>query len=615
MQFREQLTPTESTQFTIINEKESLNAWLKKLASTTHLCIETLITGGVPLNAEANLIGIALAINENEAVYIPLAHKDLNGSLQLDKAWVLAELQPIFSNPNKVLIGHNLKPILQILIKEGLKITAKLWDNMLAAYVLESSASRYDLNSIVLHHLQQNSTTLEELLGKGSKQLSFDQITLDKASHFAAENVHLGFKLFSILQDKISKKPELQNVLHEIDFSLLPVLTQIELHGVLIDVEMLNKQSQGLEITCEKTQNQVHQLAGEVFNLISPKQLQNILFEKLKLPVSKKTPKGQASTAEDVLQELARTYEIAQLLLTHRNLTKLKTTYVDKLPQQINLHTHRVHTCYQQTGTVTGRLSSKDPNLQNIPIRSEEGRKIRQAFIAPAGYKIISADYSQVELRIMAHLSQDPGLLSAFASLQDIHQSTAAEVFGVSLDQVTPNQRRSAKAINFGLMYGMSSFGLAQQLSISRQQAQDYIDIYFQRYPLVFQYINQARQLATEQGYVTTLFGRCIFVADIKSNNLQRRLAAERAAINAPLQGSAADIIKLAMIEIDKQFSQNHLPAFMIMQVHDELVFEVKENSTDEAKTIIKASMENVLDLSVPLVVDIGIGNNWDEAH
>lgn len=606
----------DTIHYTIVNDKQTFQEWLTRLQTVTHFAMETLIADFNPLAATAKLIGIGFSLSPNENIYIPLSQEGLIPiDHTLEKHWVLSQLKPVLADSHKTIIGHHLKLTLQILAKEHINITANLWDNMLAAYVLDSASNRYDLESMVLRYLKQHVTSAEELLGKGNKQLSFYQLPVETAALYLTTRTHYSFTLHTELKEKISENQDLERVLNQIDFALLPVLSHIELHGVLIDKVMLNQQSSELQITCDQIQNQVYLLAGETFNLSSPKQLQTILFDKLKLPVSKKTPKGQASTAEDVLQELAHTYEIAKLILMHRNLTKLKTTYVDKLPLQINTITGRVHTCYQQTGTVTGRLSSKDPNLQNIPVRREEGRRIRRAFIAPLGYRLIAADYSQVELRIMAHLSQDPGLLSAFASNQDIHLSTAAEVFGVGLSEVTQDQRRNAKAINFGLMYGMSSFGLSQQLGISREQAQHYINIYFQRYPKVYQYVEESRQLAAKQGFVLTLFGRCITVADIKSNNYQRRQAAERAAINAPLQGSAADIIKLAMIDIDKQFLIQKIDAHMIMQVHDELVFEVKDEMVEITKDIIKQSMETVINLSVPLVVDIGIGNNWDEAH
>ncbi len=563
----------------------------------------------------AKMIGVALAVPNEPAVYIPLQHDYLGAPTQLDAQMILVAIKKIVADPNKLVVGHHLKFSLKVLLQQGAQIQAKLWDNLLAAYVLDSNAARRDLSALSLKYLSCPAQDIEELAGKGAKQLAFNQIPIEKAVFYAAERVDLALQLQTILQKKLEENTSLLFVFEKIEIALLPILAKMENAGVLVDVEKLKTHSATLSQQISALEQDVYALAGQEFNLSSPKQLQEILYTQLKLPILKKTPTGQPSTAEDILQELALDYPIPKLVLVHRSLSKLKSTYADALPEQVNSQSGRVHTSYQQAVTSTGRLSSTDPNLQNIPIRSEEGRKIRQAFIAPPGFKILSADYSQVELRIMAHLSNDPGLRRAFAENIDVHRATAAEVFGLPVDQVTSEQRRRAKAINFGLIYGMSAYGLARQLGIAREEAERYIQIYFSRYPKVQEYMESTRRLALKQGFVETLFGRRVGVADIRAAQQQRRLAAERQAINAPLQGTAADMIKLAMIAINHCIIEKNLPLKMIMQVHDELVFEADAQSIDLLTTEIRHCMEGVAQLSVPLLVDIGAGPDWDEAH
>lgn len=596
---------------TIFNESEFENL-LEKLIQSPLLAmaIETAPTDVM----NSKLVGIAFAAPGVGAAYVPLAHDYIDAPVQLSLEWILQKLQPIFSDHHKIIVAHQLKYILKILNQYGVKLENQLWDTLLAAYVLDSGGGRYDIETLALKYLAYQALSLEELTGKGVKRLPFNQVSIEKAALYAAENAEVLLKLYSVLTAQLSQNEELLSVFNQIEMPLLPVLSTMEQKGVLIDAEKLREHSQELHHHLINIEKEVHGLAGEVFNLSSSKQLQVILYEKLKLPILKKTPTGQPSTAEEVLQELSSEYPIPHLVLTYRSLSKLKSTYTDRLVHDIHPHTARVHTSYQQAVTSTGRLSSVDPNLQNIPIRSQEGRRIRQAFIAPPGFKILAADYSQVELRIMAHLSDDPGLLRAFAQGVDIHQATAAEVYGIELNQVSDLQRRNAKAINFGLMYGMSSFGLSQQLNISREEAQHFIDLYFHRYPQVLEYMEKARVLGAQNGFVKTLFGRRVQLPDIKSSNQFRRLAAERQAINAPLQGTAADIIKLAMICISDWLSKNSC-GHMIMQVHDELVFEVLDTEVEHLCTEVRRCMENVAKLKVPLVVDIGVGDNWDEAH
>jgi DNA polymerase I len=587
--------------------------WLQKLVENPVISLDTETTNLDAMRAE--LVGISFAIPGGQAAYVPLAHDYTGAPDQLDREMVLRELAPLLNDPKKIVVGQNLKYDLKILAHAGVSLQAQCWDSLLAAYILDSSATRYDLDTLAFKYLSYQTVTFTDIAGKGAKQLTFNQVPIEKAAFYAAEDADVALRLYEVLNPQLQAESQLQTVFQKIDMPLMPVLAKMEQTGVLIDAQKLHQQSEALQHRIQALQAQVYDLSGEEFNLNSAKQLQAVLYEKLHLPILKKTPTGQPSTAEEVLEELAADYPIPQLILTYRSLSKLKSTYTDRLPEEMNPRTGRIHTSYHQAGTSTGRLSSSDPNLQNIPVRSEEGRKIRQAFIAPDGYQILAADYSQVELRIMAHLAQDPGLLNAFSRGEDVHRATAAEVYGISLAEVTAEQRRSAKAINFGLMYGMSSFGLSQQLGISREEAQRHMDVYFKQYPRVREYMEQARQLAARQGYVTTLLGRRVQVADIRSPNQFRRQAAERQAINAPLQGTAADIIKLAMICIDDWIREAKTQARMIMQVHDELIFEVPNAELETVSREVRRCMEHVVELSVPLVVDIGIGANWDEAH
>lgn len=533
---------------------------------------------------------------------------------QLDEKTVLAMLKPLLENANKAKLGQNLKYDAHVLANHGITLKGIAEDTMLESYVLDST-QRHDMDNMALRLLGHNTIHFEDIAGKGVKQLTFNQIDLEQAGPYAAEDADITLQLHEKLSADLKALPSLLKVYREIELPLLPVLQGIERNGVKVDAAMLNKQSKQFAKRLVEIEKEAFEVAGESFNLASPKQLQVILFEKMALPVVKKTPKGQPSTAEDVLQELADEYELPRLLLEHRSLSKLKSTYTDKLPLQINADTGRVHTSYNQTVAATGRLSSTDPNLQNIPVRSEEGRRIRQAFIADEGYVLLAADYSQIELRIMAHLSQDKSLLDAFAQGVDVHRATAAEVFGVALDAVENEQRRAAKAINFGLIYGMSAFGLAKQLGIGRYEAQDYVNLYFERYPGVKKYMDETREQAHKNGYVETVFGRRLYLPEINSRNGQRRQYAERTAINAPMQGTAADIIKHAMINVDAALKQSKLDARVVMQVHDELVVEVAVKQVDALSDLLRTNMEQAAELSVPLVVDIGSGNNWDEAH
>jgi len=593
-------------------KKADFEKWLQKLKKATYFALDTETTSLDSM--QADLVGLSFSVTAGEAAYVPVAHDYMGAPEQLDKSWVLKQLKPLLEDPQRNIIGQNLKYDYEILANCGIRIRANMWDTLLASYVIDSASARHDLDTLALKYLQRDTIKFEDVAGKGKNQLTFNEVPLETAVPYAAEDADIALQLHQKLEP-LFKKDHFEKVLKEIEWPLMPILAEMEFYGVLIDADMLKQQSQRLAKKLKTLENKIYDMAGEEFNISSTKQLREILFDKLEIPVLKKTPTGQASTSEEVLQELALDYPIPKLILEYRSFSKLKSTYTDKLPEQINPKTKRVHTNYIQTGTSTGRLASKNPNLQNIPIRSEEGRKIRQAFIAPRGHKIVAADYSQVELRIIAHLSQDPGLLSAFEQGLDVHASTASEVFGVGLKEVTPDQRRSAKVINFGLMYGMSSYGLAQQLGMSRKEAQAHIDVYFSRYPKVHGYMEAARLKASEQGYVETLFGRRLSIPEIKSSNHQRRKAAERAAINAPLQGTAADIIKLAMICVDEWLQHSRIDVKMIMQVHDELVFEVANDAVDKAKKHIRDCMEGAAKLSVPLIVDIGVGSNWDEAH
>ena len=563
----------------------------------------------------AKIVGVSFAVTPGTAAYLPLAHDYAGVPDQLNRTEILEQLRPLLENPHKAKLGQNLKYDAHVLANHGIILRGIAHDTMLESYVLNSTATKHNMDDLAKEYLGVTTIHYEDVAGKGAKQIPFQEVPLEQAAPYAAEDADITLRLHQVLMAKLQQSPSLLALYSEIEIPLISVLARIESNGVLIDTAMLAQQSLELANHIVALEQQAHDLAGRVFNLGSPKQIQDILYDQQKLPVLKKTPKGQPSTEESVLQELALNYPLPKLILDYRSLSKLKSTYTDKLPQQVDDRTGRIHTSYHQAVAATGRLSSSDPNLQNIPVRSEEGRKIRQAFIAPPGYKIVAADYSQIELRIMAHLSADTGLLKAFSEGQDVHRATAAEVFGVAPELVTTDLRRSAKAINFGLIYGMSSFGLAQQLGLSRSQAQSYIDLYFARYPGVKLYMDGIRELAREQGYVETLFGRRLYLPEIKSRNAARRQYAERTAINAPMQGTAADIIKRAMISADQWLRQEKPDAKMIMQVHDELVFEVAKDQLDQCTAAIRAIMCSAADLHVPLIVDIGVGNNWDEAH
>ncbi|MBW5802910.1 DNA polymerase I [Coxiella endosymbiont of Ornithodoros amblus] len=600
-------------QYATITDKKTFEKWVKKLADAKVFAFDTEATD---FNAiQAKLVGISFATSPYEAAYVPLEHDYTGAPAQLDKEEVLRELKPLLEDQNQTIIFQNLKYNGEVLAKEGITIRTKTYDTLLESYVLNSSSTRHDLNTLAFKYLGRMMMKFEDVAGKGMKQISFNHVTLDKATAYAAEDVDVAFQLHHKLMPLIEKEKNLKKVFEQIEMPLVPILMQMEMRGVLVDIAMLQAQSIELGGRIALLEQKAYKLVGREFNLSSPKQLQTILYEELKLPIFKKTPGGQPSTAENVLQDLALNYPLPKVILEHRSLTKLKTTYTDRLPVQVHLAGRRIHTSYNQTVTSTGRLSSNNPNLQNIPVRTEEGRKIRRAFIAPPGFQMVAADYSQVELRIIAHISKDPSLIRAFDKEWDIHRATAAEVLGVNLEQVTPEQRRRAKAINFGLLYGMSSFGLARQLGIGRDLAQEYIDIYFKRYPKVHEYMQKIRIIAFTQGYVETLFGRRVYLPDIHASNMQHRRAAERAAINAPMQGTAADIIKIAMIKVSDWLQKTPVEAHLIMQVHDELVFEVAEKDLEKVIPQIKKSMEEAVALSVPLMVDVGAGGNWDESH
>lgn len=600
--------------YVTILDDATFTDWLARLKKADVFAFDTETDGLDTLTA--NLIGLSFAIAPGEAAYLPVAHDYLDAPPQLDRAYVLEALKPLLEDDKALKVGQNLKFDMSLLARYGIEMRGIAYDTMLESYVLDSVGGRHDMDSLADRYLGHKTITFEEIAGKGKNQLTFNQIALEQAAPYAAEDADVTLQLHLAMWPQLQQSAELLTVFNEIEMPLLPVLSHIERTGVLIDPAILSAHSQELAKRLAELEAQAHELAEEPFNLASTKQLQAILYEKQKLPVLKKTPGGAPSTNEEVLAELALDYPLPKVILEYRGLAKLKTTYTDKLPLMINPVSGRVHTSYHQAVTATGRLSSSDPNLQNIPVRNDEGRRIRQAFIAPEGYRIVAADYSQIELRIMAHLSQDEGLLKAFAEGKDIHRATASEVFGVPLDKVTGEQRRSAKAINFGLIYGMSAFGLARQLGIPRGEAQRYMDLYFERYPGVLDYMERTRQQASEQGYVSTLDGRRLYLPDVRSSNAMRRKAAERAAINAPMQGTAADIIKRAMIEVDAWLQGQEKPLVRaIMQVHDELVFEVHESVIEEASQRIRQLMEDSMTLAVPLKVDVGVGMNWDEAH
>ncbi|MCR9709614.1 DNA polymerase I [Vibrio parahaemolyticus] len=604
----------DRSQYETILDEASFNAWLEKLKAAELFAFDT-ETDSLDYMV-ANLVGLSFAIDEGIAAYVPVAHDYLDAPEQLDRDWVLEQLKPILEDDAQAKVGQNLKYDASVLARYGIEMKGIKYDTMLASYVYNSVGGKHDMDSLALRFLQHSCISFEQIAGKGKNQLTFNQIELEQASPYAAEDADVTLRLHNRLFANIEQDEKLKSVYEEIEMPLFPVLSRIERTGVLIDDMKLSAQSVEIAARLEELEQKAYEIAEQEFNMNSPKQLQAILFEKMGLPVVKKTPSGTPSTNEEVLQELALDYPLPKLILEYRGLAKLKSTYTDKLPKMINPSTGRVHTSYHQAVTATGRLSSTDPNLQNIPIRNEEGRRIRQAFVAPAGYKILAVDYSQIELRIMAHLSGDQALLDAFRDGKDIHAATAAEIMGVSIDQVSSEQRRRAKAVNFGLIYGMSAFGLAKQLGIPRGEAQAYMDKYFERYPGVMQYMEDTRSAAADKGYVETIFGRRLHLPEIKSRNGMRRKAAERAAINAPMQGTAADIIKKAMLLVDQWIQEEgNGRVKLLMQVHDELVFEVEESSLSEIESKVQKLMESAAELKVPLVAEAGHGDNWDQAH
>lgn len=604
----------DKSKYETVLDEERFNAWVEKLVNAELFAFDTETTSLNYMDAE--LVGVSFCIEEGEAAYVPVAHDYPDAPAQLSREFVLDALKPILESDKVIKVGQHIKYDKNVLANYDITLNGIGFDTMLESYVLNSTAQRHDMDSLALAYLGHKTIHFEEIAGKGAKQLTFNQISLEEAGPYAAEDADITLRLHNAIWTKLKDIPELKNLLIDVEVPLACVLSRMEQEGVLIDSQKLRQQSQDLATRIAELEKEVHEEAGEPFNLGSTKQLQQILFEKMSLPIIKKTPKGAPSTSEDVLQELALEYPLPKKIMEYRGLTKLKNTYTDKLPKMINHRTGRVHTSYHQAVTATGRLSSTDPNLQNIPIRNEEGRRVRQAFIPREGNKFVAADYSQIELRIMAHLSGDKGLLDAFAHGKDIHKATASEVFGVPLDEVTTEQRRSAKAINFGLIYGMSAFGLSKQLNIPRNEAQKYMDLYFERYPGVLEYMDSTRESAKEKGYVETVFGRRLYLPDIKASNGARRKGAERAAINAPMQGTAADIIKMAMIKVDDWIRKNASDdVTMMMQVHDELVFEIKEDKVETYVSTITALMESAATLNVPLVVEAGVGDNWDEAH
>ena len=597
-------------------EQARFDAWLKKLEAAELIAFDTETTSLDP--QQAQVVGVSFAVEAGEAAYVPLAHSYMGVPAQLDRDAVLRALKPILEDPAKAKVGQHAKYDMNVLAHATtpIEVQGVAFDTMLESYVLDSTATRHDMDSLAMKYLEHSTIRFEDIAGKGAKQLTFDQIALEQAGPYAAEDADVTLRLHQTLWARLQATPSLAKVLKDIEMPLVPVLARIERNGALVDAKLLGQQSLELGERLVALERQAFELAGQEFNLGSPKQLGAILYDKLGLPVLSKTATGQPSTAENVLAELAeQDHALPKLLMEYRSLSKLKSTYTDKLPEQINPRTGRIHTSYHQAVAATGRLSSTDPNLQNIPIRTAEGRRIRQAFVAPAGYKLMSADYSQIELRIMAHLAKDEGLLDAFRHDRDVHRATAAEVFGVPLEQVSSDQRRSAKAINFGLIYGMSAFGLAKQIGVDRKQAQAYIDTYFARYPGVLAYMERTREQATQQGYVETLFGRRLYLPDIHAKNPALRKGAERTAINAPMQGTAADIMKRAMIAVDQWLPQSGLDAKVILQVHDELVLEIREDQIEALRAGLLPLMSGAAELDVPLVVEAGVGNNWDEAH
>lgn len=607
-------TEAQSAQYTTVLDKSTFDSMLQQLNAAELTAFDTETTSLDYM--QADLVGLSVATAPGIAWYVPVAHDYVGAPEQLELDWVLEQLKPWLEDDSKAKVGQNLKYDKSVLARYNIVLAGIRFDTMLESYVLNSVAARHDMDSLALKYLGYKTVSFEDIAGKGAKQLTFNQIELEKAAHYAAEDADITLRLHQTLWPQLKQHQGLVTVLQDIEMPLVDILSRIERHGVLIDAKLLATQSEQLAARIAELEKLAFEQAGKPFNLSSPKQLQEILFEQMQLPVLKKTPTGTPSTAEDVLAELALEYDFPKLITEHRGLTKLKSTYTDKLPRMQNAQTGRVHTSYHQAVAATGRLSSTDPNLQNIPIRTEEGRRIRQAFIAPPGKKIVAVDYSQIELRIMAHLSQDKALLDAFAQGRDIHRATAAEVFGVALDEVTSDQRRSAKAVNFGLIYGMSAFGLAKQLGVSRNEAQQYVDRYFERFPGVLDYMERTRKQAHESGYVETLFGRRLYLPEINAQNMARRKGAERAAINAPMQGTAADIIKKAMLVVDNWLGQQDKPAAaMIMQVHDELVFEVDADKVSAVKQQLVELMAKAAQLDVPLLAEAGDGDNWDQAH
>nr|WP_313226297.1 DNA polymerase I [Stenotrophomonas pavanii] len=592
---------------------EQLQAWVERLQQADLISFDTETDA---LDAmRARLVGISLAVEPGRAAYIPVDHDYPGAPAQLPMQQVLDALRPALQDPAKKKLGQHGKYDLHVLRRHGVAVQGYHDDTMLESFVLNSTATRHDMDSLALRYLGYSTIKFEDVAGKGAKQIPFSQVGIDEASRYAAEDADITLRLHHALQPQLLAEPALDSVYRNIEMPLVPVLASIEANGVRIDTDELRRQSQDLSSRMLAAQQKATELAGRSFNLDSPKQLQAVLFDELKLPAVVKTPKGQPSTNEEALEAIADQHELPRVILDYRGLAKLRSTYTDKLPEMVNPDTGRVHTSYHQSGAATGRLSSSDPNLQNIPIRTEDGRRIRRAFVAPEGFQLLAADYSQIELRIMAHLSEDPGLVRAFEQGADVHRATAAEVFGRTLEEVTPNERRAAKAINFGLMYGMSAFGLARNLGIDRGQAQDYVALYFSRYPGVRDFMERMRQQARDQGYVETLFGRRLYLNDIHARNQGLRAGAERAAINAPMQGTAADIIKRAMVDVDQWLRDSGAPARMILQVHDELVFETESSFVEDLRLQVVERMSQAAKLRVPLVVDTGVGNNWDEAH
>ena len=608
-----EIKTTDKQEYETILTLDDLDRWIDKLQQSELFAFDTETTSLDYMQAQ--LVGVSFSTEPGAAAYVPVAHDYEDVPEQLSCELVLKKFRPLLEDPDKSKLGQNLKYDKNVLANYGINLMGIVHDSMLESYVIDSTANRHDIDTLALNYLQRTTTHYEDIAGKGSKQIPFNQVAIEKAACYAAEDADISLQLHQNFWPEIQKYKKLQHVYQSLEIPLLSVLSQVERNGVMVDADMLGQQSLELESKMVEIEQQAHDIAKQTFNIGSPKQIQKILYEDMQLPILAKTPKGQPSTAESVLQKLAQDYDLPKLILDHRSLSKLKSTYTDKLPEQINSGTGRVHTSYHQAVAATGRLSSSDPNLQNIPIRTEEGRRIRQAFIAPENCVLVAADYSQIELRIMAHLSQDKGLLEAFSQNKDIHRKTAAEVFATTIDNVSNDQRRSAKAINFGLIYGMSPFGLAKQLGISRSEAKDYVDRYFEHYPDVRNYMETTREQAREQGYVETVIGRRLYLPEINARNAARRQYAERTAINAPMQGSAADIIKRAMIDIHDYLNKNHPDVKLIMQVHDELVFEIPENKVESLETEIRNIMTGATDLSVPLLVDIGTGNNWDAAH